>query len=55
MKCFDTDLTGGAKNDIGVRVMYMFHLEKATLNEQKVEDHSWVITNEQHEVLYFFL
>lgn len=42
MSCLDTELAGGAKNDIGVRIMYMFNLEKATLSEQKVEDHSWV-------------
>lgn len=44
MSCLDTELAGGAKNDIGVRIMYMFNLEKATLSEQKVEDHSWVCT-----------
>lgn len=42
MKCHDTDLEEGAKNDIGVRVMYMFNLAKATENEQRVEDHQWV-------------
>lgn len=42
MRCHDTELTEGAKNDIGVRVMYMFNLARATQNEQRVEDHSWV-------------
>jgi hypothetical protein len=42
MKCHDTELGEGAKNDIGVRVMYMFNVARATQNEQRVEDHSWV-------------
>jgi hypothetical protein len=42
MKCHDTELSEGAKNDIGVRVMYMFNVARATQNEQRVEDHSWV-------------
>ena len=42
MQCLDTELVDGAKNDVGVRVMYMFNVLKATQNEQKVEDHSWV-------------
>lgn len=42
MKCNETELSEGAKNDIGVRVMYMFNLAKASLNEQRVEDHTWV-------------
>jgi hypothetical protein len=42
MKCYDTELSEGAKNDIGIRVMYMFNLARATQNEQQVEDHSWV-------------
>lgn len=42
MKCYDTELNEGAKNDVGVRVMYMFNLERATQSEQRVEDHSWV-------------
>lgn len=42
MRCYDTELTEGVKNDIGVRVMYMFNLARATQNEQRVEDHSWV-------------
>lgn len=42
MRCYDTELTEGSKNDIGVRVMYMFNLARATQNEQRVEDHSWV-------------
>lgn len=42
MKCYDTELGEGAKNDIGVRVMYMFNVARATQNEQRVEDHSWV-------------
>lgn len=46
MKCHDTELTEGAKNDIGIRVMYMFNVARATQNEQRVEDHSWVEINE---------
>jgi len=46
MKCYDTELAEGAKNDIGVRVMYMFNLAKATQNEQRVEDHAWVRADE---------
>lgn len=42
MKCHDTELSEGAKNDVGVRVMYMFNVARATQNEQRVEDHSWV-------------
>lgn len=42
MKCHDTELNEGAKNDIGVRVMYMFNVARATQNEQRVEDFSWV-------------
>lgn len=42
MKCHDTELGEGAKNNIGVRVMYMFNVVRATQNEQRVEDHSWV-------------
>lgn len=42
MKCHDTELNEGAKNDIGVRVMYMFNVARATQNEQRVEDHAWV-------------
>lgn len=42
MKCHDTELSEGAKNIIGVRVMYMFNVARATQNEQRVEDHSWV-------------
>ena len=42
MKCHDTELCEGAKNDIGVRVMYMFNFARATQNEQRVEDHAWV-------------
>lgn len=42
MRCHETELSEGAKNDVGVRVMYMFNLARATQNEQRVEDHSWV-------------
>lgn len=42
MKCYDTELSEGAKNDVGVRVMYLFNLARATANEQRVEDHAWV-------------
>ncbi|CRL04576.1 CLUMA_CG017645, isoform A [Clunio marinus] len=41
MKCYDTELEGGAKNDIGVRVMSMFNEARAYQNEQRPEDHSW--------------
>lgn len=56
MRCYDTELTEGAKNDIGVRVMYMFNLARATQNEQRVEDHSWVghlITYVSNSVINF--
>ena len=43
MQCLDTELLEGAKNDVGVRVMYMFNVLKATQSEQKVEDHAWVL------------
>lgn len=46
MKCYDTELGEGAKNDVGVRVMYMFNLARATANEQRVEDHAWVTSAE---------
>ena len=42
MRCYDTELNEEDKNDIGVRVMYMFNLARATQNEQRVEDLSWV-------------
>lgn len=45
MKCHDTELDEGAKNEIGVRVMYMFNLVKATQSEQRVEDQQWVISH----------
>lgn len=45
MKCYDTDLDEGAKNEVGVRVMYMFNLVKATQSEQRVEDQQWVISH----------
>lgn len=61
MKCHDTELGEGAKNDIGVRVMYMFNVARATQNEQRVEDHSWVsklidtrITANSHDSLSFY-
>ncbi|CAO1348069.1 unnamed protein product [Diamesa tonsa] len=41
MKCYDTELDEGAKNEVGVRVMYMFNLVKATQSEQRVEDQQW--------------
>lgn len=60
MKCHDTELGEGAKNDIGVRVMYMFNVARATQNEQRVEDHSWVsklidmrLTASSHDSLLF--
>lgn len=45
MKCYDTELDEGAKNEVGVRVMYMFNLVKATQSEQRVEDQQWVISH----------
>lgn len=42
MKCYDTELSDGAKNDVGVHVMYMFNMARATQNEQRIEDSSWV-------------
>lgn len=42
MKCHDTELNGGAKNDIGVRVMSMFNAARATQNGQRADDHVWV-------------
>ncbi|KAG5676867.1 hypothetical protein PVAND_006674 [Polypedilum vanderplanki] len=43
MKGYDTDLSEGAKNDVGVRVMFMFNLARATQNEQRVEDQAWTL------------
>lgn len=44
MRCHETELAEGAKNDVGVRVMFLFNLARATQNEQRIEDHSWVNT-----------
>lgn len=53
MKCYDTELDEGAKNEVGVRVMYMFNLVKATQSEQRVEDQQWVISHTYLNVLLF--
>lgn len=46
MRCHETELTESAKSEIGVRVMSMFNVARATQNEQRVEDSLWVKTKE---------
>lgn len=44
MKCHETELTEGAKNDVGIRVMHMFNAAKAAESEQRADEHQWVKT-----------